>query len=107
MARVRPGRLPRRGGRRARRRRRTPRVHAGRDDPGLAVAFVVATTLSAAAVWALVRWALDLWLDTGLLLAPGVPEAAVETALMWEFVAAAVAGVAAGVAFERWLRRTA
>ncbi|MFC7234743.1 hypothetical protein [Halosegnis marinus] len=75
--------------------------------PGLAVAFVVATTLSAAAVWALVRWALDLWLDTGLLLAPGVPEAAVETALMWEFVAAAVAGVAAGVAFERWLRRTA
>jgi hypothetical protein len=75
--------------------------------PGLTVAFVVAATLAAAAVWALVRWALDLWLGTELLLVPGVPGTAVETALMWEFVAAAVAGGVAGVAFERWLRRAA
>ena len=75
--------------------------------PGFAVAFVVVTTVAVAGVWALVRWGLDAWLGTGLLFAPGRSAAAVERALMWEFVYSALAGVVAGLVFDFGFRRRA
>lgn len=62
-----------------------------------AVLFVVLTTLSVASLWAVLQYASDLWLSTDFL-AGRVP-------LMWDLVAAAVAGVGAGVAFELYFRR--
>lgn len=76
-----------------------------------AVAFVVVTTLAAAGVWAVVRFASDLLLGTTLLLPPGglaAPEAALlaaEEALMFEFVASFLAGIVAGAVFEFYFRR--
>lgn len=62
-----------------------------------AVLFVVLTTLSVASLWAVCQYASDLWLSTDFL-AGRVP-------LMWDLVAAALAGVGAGVAFELYFRR--
>lgn len=74
-----------------------------------AVLFVVVTTLAAAGLWALARWASDLYLGTQLLLAPGpdgiVDRGAVEHALMVEFVASGVAGLVAGLLFEGYIHR--
>ena len=69
-----------------------------------AVFFVVITTMATAGVWALVRWLSDLYLGTSLLLT-GAPEDEIETALMWDFVAATVAGLLAGVVFEFYFHR--
>lgn len=74
---------------------------------GFAVLFVVVTTLATAGVWAVVRWASDLYLGTTLLLEPELSREAVETALMWEFVGASVAGLVAGLVFEGYVRRRA
>ena len=71
-----------------------------------AVFFVVIATMAAAGVWAVVKWLADLYLGTSLLLT-GAPEHEIETALMWDFVAATVAGVFAGVVFEFYFRRHA
>ena len=71
-----------------------------------AVAFVSLTTTAAAGVWALARYATDSLLGTRLLL-DGRPLYDVETALMWDFVAATVVGVFAGVLFELYFRRRA
>ena len=71
-----------------------------------AVLFVVIATMAAAGVWAVARWLSDLYLGTRLLL-NGRPEDVVETALMWDFVAATVAGLFAGVLFEFYFRRRA
>ncbi|MFB6112443.1 MAG: hypothetical protein ABEJ35_07930 [Halobacteriaceae archaeon] len=70
-----------------------------------AVLFVVIATMAAAGVWAVVRWAADLWLGTSFLLTPGVPEAEIEEAVMWEFVYSTAAGILAGVVFEVYFRR--
>ncbi|WP_255149183.1 hypothetical protein [Halorarius halobius] len=76
-----------------------------------AVAFVVVTTMATAGVWAVVRFASDLLLGTTLLLPAGglgAPEAALsaaEEALMLEFVASFLAGVAAGAVFQLYFRR--
>lgn len=74
-----------------------------------AVVFVVVVTLATAGLWALVRWAADLYLGTQLLLVPGpdgtVDRDLVEEALMWEFVASGVAGLVAGLFFEGYIRR--
>jgi hypothetical protein len=70
-----------------------------------AVLFVVVTTTAAAGVWAVAQWFSDLYLGTAFLLNTGRPEAAVEEALMWDFVAATAAGVGAGVLFEYYFRR--
>jgi hypothetical protein len=85
-----------------------------RMSVGFAVLFVVVTTLAAAGLWALVRWGSDLYLGTELLLVPGpdgvlteADEAAIEEALMWEFVASGVAGLVAGLFFEGYIRRRA
>ncbi len=69
-----------------------------------AILFVVITTMAAAGVWAIVKWVSDLYLGTSFLLT-GEPESVVERRLMWDFVAAMVAGVLAGTIFEFYFRR--
>ena len=69
-----------------------------------AVLFVVVTTMAAAGVWAVVQWLSDVYLGTQFLL-DGRPEDVIEAALMWDFVAATVAGAAAGILFEFYFRR--
>ncbi|MDS0294630.1 hypothetical protein [Halogeometricum luteum] len=77
-----------------------------RMNHSFAVAFVVVTTMAAAGVWAVVRWASDTLVGTAFLY-DGRAEAVIEEALMWDFVAATVAGVFAGVLFEYYFRRLA
>ena len=78
-----------------------------RMSVGFAIAFVVVATMAGAGLWAVVRWASDVWLGTSLLLTPGVPEAAVERAVMLEFLYSTVAGALAAVVFELYFRRRA
>lgn len=75
-----------------------------RMSHSFAVFFVTVTTMAAAGVWAVARYFADSFLATSYLL-DGRPEHAVETALMWDFVAATVAGVLAGLLFEYYFRR--
>jgi hypothetical protein len=77
-----------------------------RMNYSFAVFFVVVTTMAAAGIWAVVQWLSDSFLGTALIL-DGRPEAVIETALMWDFVAATVAGLVAGVVFEWYFRRRA
>ena len=70
-----------------------------------AVAFVVMTTLAAAAAWAVVRWLFDRHLGTEFLLQPGVSQDAANAALMVEFLWVTLAGLAAGVLFDAYFRR--
>ncbi|MGQ4555308.1 hypothetical protein [Halobellus sp. GM3] len=71
-----------------------------------AVVFVVVTTMAAAGIWAVVRWLSDVLVGTRFLY-DGRPEAVLEEAMMWDFVAATVAGVFAGLLFEYYFRRRA
>ena len=77
-----------------------------RMNDRFAVLFVVVTTTAAAGIWAVAQWLSDRYLGTGFLLGRG-PEHVVEEALMWDFVAATVAGVLSGVLFEFYFRRRA
>jgi len=77
-----------------------------RMNHSFAVFFVVIATMAAAGVWAVVQWLSDLYLGTRLLL-NGRPEHVVEAGLMWDFVAATVAGLVAGLLFEYYFRRRA
>jgi hypothetical protein len=77
---------------------------AVRMNEAFALLFVVVTTMAAAGVWAVVQWAADLFLGTALLL-DGRPESVIERELMWDFVAATVTGLLAGVLFEFYFRR--
>jgi len=70
-----------------------------------AVAFVVIGTMAAAGVWAAVRFGLDTLLGTTFLLKPGIEEEIIERNVMLEFVYSTVAGVGAGVLFDRYFRR--
>lgn len=70
-----------------------------------AVAFVVMTTLAAAAAWAVVRWLFDRYLETEFLLEPGTSQDAANAALMVEFLWVTLAGLAAGVLFDAYFRR--
>ncbi|MFC6726304.1 hypothetical protein ACFQE1_18435, partial [Halobium palmae] len=72
-----------------------------------AVLFVVVATMAAAGVWAVAQWLSDLYLGTTFLIGTGLPEDVVEESLMWDFVAATVAGLGAGVLFEYYFRRRA
>jgi hypothetical protein len=74
-----------------------------RMSRSFAVAVVAVTTTAAAGLWAVLRWALDVTLDTGFLL-DGRPEAAIERALMLDFVAATLVGVGAGALFVLYFR---
>lgn len=78
-----------------------------RMSVGFAIAFVVVATMAGAGLWAVVRWASDVWLGTSLLLTPGVPEAEIVRAVMLEFVYSTVAGALAAVVFELYFRRRA
>jgi len=70
---------------------------------GFAVLFVVVTTVAAAGVWAVARWGADVWLGTELLYEPGLTEEEIEHKLMLEFVGSSVAGLVAGLLFERYV----
>lgn len=77
-----------------------------------AVVFVVLTTMAAAGVWAVLRWVSDTTLGTTLVYpeAPPVPpavESVALEALMWDFVAATLGGVLAGLLFALYFRRIA
>jgi hypothetical protein len=63
-----------------------------------AVGFVVVVTMATAGAWAVGRWVLDRLFGTGFLTG--------ERALMGEFVASTVAGVAAGLVFGLHIRRS-
>ncbi len=78
-----------------------------RMTPTFAIVFVAITTMAVAGVWAAGRWAADIWLGTNFLEALGATEAAIERALMLEFVASTIAGVLAGLIFEFYVRRRA
>jgi len=69
-----------------------------------AVAFVGLTTTAAVGVWALARYLADTLFGTELLLDSRSVEV-VETALMWDFVAATLVGLLAGVVFDLYFRR--
>ncbi|MFB6155031.1 MAG: hypothetical protein ABEJ22_03985 [Haloferacaceae archaeon] len=71
-----------------------------------AVFFVAVATMATAGVWAVIQWLSDEFLGTAFLL-NGRPERLVERALMWDFVAATVVGVLAGLVFEYYFRRIA
>jgi len=77
-----------------------------------AVVFVVLTTMAAAGVWAVLRWVSDITLGTTLVypesppVPPAVESVALE-ALMWDFVAATLGGVLAGLLFALYFRRIA
>jgi len=77
-----------------------------RMNHSFAVLFVVVTTTATAGLWAVVQWLSDIYLGTAFLL-DGRPESVVEEAVMWDFVAATVAGLLAGVLFEWYFRRRA
>ncbi|AZH26389.1 hypothetical protein [Haloplanus aerogenes] len=77
-----------------------------RMSDSFAVLFVTIATVAAAGLWAEARWLSDIFLGTSLML-DGRPEHVIETALMWDFVAATVAGVLAGILFELYFRRYA
>jgi len=74
---------------------------------GFAIVFVVAGTLAATAVWAVLQWSLDLLIGTEFLIEPGKTDRAIHDALMMEFVYTAIAGVVAGLIFEFYFRRQA
>ncbi|MBS3760314.1 hypothetical protein [Halodesulfurarchaeum sp.] len=77
-----------------------------------AVFFVVVTTMATAGIWAVLRWLSDVFLGTTLVYSspppvdPAIEEVALK-ALMWDFVAATVGGVLAGVIFALYFRRLA
>lgn len=68
-----------------------------RMPPWFAVAFVVMTTMTVAAVWAIVQFHADALLGTSFI--PGRRE------LMWDLVGATAAGLGAGLVFEGYFRR--
>jgi hypothetical protein len=76
-----------------------------RMNDAFAVLFVTVATLATAGIWAVVRWASDELRGTSYLDALGATEHAIERALMIEFVASAVAGIAAGLVFAYYVRR--
>lgn len=77
-----------------------------RMNDRFAILFVVITTMAAAGIWALAQWFSDIYLGTAFLYGRG-PEHVIEETLMWDFVAATVAGVFSGGLFEFYFRRRA
>lgn len=78
------------------------RFTAVRMNDGFAVVFVSITTMAAAGIWAVAQWLSDLYLGSGFLDRPHAEEA-----LMWDFVAATLAGVLSGLLFTYYFRRRA
>jgi hypothetical protein len=78
-----------------------------RMNATFAVIFVMIATMATAGVWAVTRWTSDIYLGTAFLDALGPDEAAIDRAIMLEFVASTVAGLLAGGVFEFYVRRRA
>lgn len=76
-----------------------------RMNDAFAVLFVTVATLATAGIWAVLRWASDGLRGTTYLDALGATEHAIERALMIEFVASSIAGIAAGLVFAYYVRR--
>jgi hypothetical protein len=74
-------------------------------NAAFAVVFVAIATMAAAGVWAVLRFAADVLLGTEFLLRPGLDEHVIERNVMLEFVYSTVAGVGAGLVFDRYFRR--
>jgi hypothetical protein len=74
--------------------------------------FVVLTTMATAGIWAVLRYASDVFLGTTLIypspppVSPALEEVALE-ALMWDFVAATLGGILAGLIFALYFRQIA
>lgn len=83
-----------------------------RMTTSFAVVFVVLTTMATAGIWAVLRWISDVTLGTTLVytspppVSPALEEVALE-ALMWDFVAATLGGILAGLIFALYFRRNA
>ncbi|MFC7237329.1 hypothetical protein ACFQS4_03705 [Saliphagus sp. GCM10025317] len=77
------------------------RFTAVRMTHTFATALVVLTTLAVAATWNVVLWLSDVMLETSYILT-GRSEDAANHAMMMDFVYAAVAGLLAGVLFNRY-----
>jgi hypothetical protein len=75
-----------------------------RMTDAFAVSFVAVTTMAMAGTWAVVRWVLDSFLGTTFLLDPALTTAAIERALMWEFVASTAGGLLGGLLFAGYVR---
>jgi uncharacterized membrane protein YwaF len=75
-----------------------------------AVFFVVIVTMATAGAWAVVEWLSDVYLGTKFIY-PSTPPVSAEMeqlalqSLMWDFVAATVTGILAGVIFAMYFRR--
>lgn len=63
-----------------------------------AIYLVSITTMASAGFWALARWLSDIYLKTSLL--------GTEKTLMWEFTAAGLAGLVAGILFKSYFKFT-
>jgi hypothetical protein len=70
-----------------------------------AVVFVALTTMASGAAWAIVRWNMDVWLNTSFLRKPGMSQDAANAALMTEFIWVSLAGLVAGLLFDAYFRR--
>jgi hypothetical protein len=68
-----------------------------RTNSVFSVVLVSVTTLATAGVWAVGRWLSDIYFGTGFIQS--------ESALMWEFTAALLAGLIAGMFFWYYLRK--
>lgn len=70
-----------------------------------AVVFVALATMASGAAWAIVRWNMDIWLNTSFLRKPGLSQDAANAALMTEFIWVLLAGLVAGLFFDAYFRR--
>ena len=68
-----------------------------------AIVLVVITTLAVSGIWNLLRWTTDVTLGTTFLLDDRSYEA-INTAVMYEFICATIAGIAAGILFGWYFR---
>ncbi|GGL24628.1 hypothetical protein GCM10009037_05240 [Halarchaeum grantii] len=80
-----------------------------RMTDGVAGFVVVVTTMAVAGLWAVVQWLSDIYLHTTLVyvsrpITPAVDAASLD-ALMWDFIAATVCGVAGAALFVLYFRR--
>lgn len=76
-----------------------------RLSPGFAVVLVVVATLAAAALWGLLQWGFDVFLDTNYIMSEGGDPQRANDDLMYEWIYSAAAGVGAGLAAALYFRR--
>ncbi len=81
------------------------RFTAVRMNHAFAIAFVVLTTLAVAGAWNVAQWVSDVAFGTAYVL-DGRSQDAANRAMMYDFAYAAVAGLFAGVVFDRYGRST-